>query len=248
MIYGSVISTSTYGEGGNGMNIFTNSFGTMLLQQEDTHRHRGLREMLCETLFKKGIRDMKVLDAINSIPRHLFLDRAFMESAYEDKAFQIGEGQTISQPYTVAYQSELLEVKKGDKILEIGTGSGYQAAVLSKLGAKVYSIERQKKLFDKTKKLLDKLGILGVRMFYGDGFEGKPPFAPYDKIIITAAAPEIPEKLLTQLKVGGYLVIPFGEGKVQTMLRITKRGETDYATEELEQFKFVPMLKGKAWG
>ena len=214
---------------------------------EDNYRHKGLRKQLVNLLKEKGITNENVLRAINHLPRHQFLDPAFLESAYEDKAFQIGEGQTISQPYTVAYQSQLMEIERGDKILEVGTGSGYQASVLALMGAKVYTIERQKKLFDKTKKLIDALGITGIRMFYGDGFEGKPAYAPYDKILITAAAPEIPQKLLEQLKIGGFLVVPFGEGTVQTMLRITKQSDTEYDTEEFDQFRFVPMLKGKSW-
>ncbi|MDX2002621.1 MAG: protein-L-isoaspartate(D-aspartate) O-methyltransferase [Chitinophagales bacterium] len=211
----------------------------------DTYRHQGLRLKLAESIRKKGITDEAVLKAIETLPRHYFLDKAFLESAYEDKAFQIGEGQTISQPYTVAYQTQLLQVKKRDKVLEIGTGSGYQASILSAMGARVYTIERQKKLFDKTQLLLEKMRVANVKMFYGDGFEGKEAFAPYDKILITAAAPEIPKKLLQQLKIGGVMVLPFGVGAVQTMLRITKVSETEFEKEEFEDFKFVPMLKGK---
>lgn len=216
-------------------------------RREDTYRHKGLRKRLVEVLREKGITDEKVLSAINQLPRHWFLDAAFLESAYEDKAFQIGQGQTISQPFTVAYQSQLLDLKPREKVLEIGTGSGYQACVLSILGARVFSIERQRKLFDKTQKLLDELRYPNIRMFYGDGFEGKPAYAPYDKVIITAAAPEIPAKLLDQLKIGGQMVIPYGEGSDQVMLRLTKTSEKEVEQETFENFRFVPMLKGKAW-
>lgn len=212
---------------------------------EDSYRYKGLRKKLVDLLERKGITDKTVLEAINSLPRHYFLDKAFVEAAYEDKAFQIGEGQTISQPYTVAYQTQLLEINKRDKVLEIGTGSGYQACILSLVGAKVFTIERQKKLYDRTTKLVAKIGLPNIKMFFGDGFEGKPSFAPYDRILITAAAPEIPNKLLDQLKVGGMMVIPLGEGAVQRMLRITKVGEREFEKEEFEDFKFVPMLKGK---
>lgn len=214
---------------------------------EDTYRHKGMRNKLVEIIREKGITDEKVLDALSKLPRHYFFDSAFMEQAYEDKAFQIGEGQTISQPYTVAYQSQLLEVKPREKILEVGTGSGFQACVLSMLGAKVFTIERHKKLNERAKALLEAMHISNIKFFYGDGFEGLPSFAPFDKVLITAAAPEVPNKLLVQLKVGGMLVMPYGKGEVQKMQRITKVAENQFEQEEFENFKFVPMLKGKVW-
>lgn len=218
------------------------------MELTDTYKQKGERAQLVKLLKTKGIKDPNVLSAINKVPRHLFIpDNAFYHRAYEDTAFPIDAGQTISQPYTVAFQSELLEAKPKDKILEIGTGSGYQSAILSVMGAKVFTIERQKKLYDQTKKLLEKLLFRNIRMFYGDGFEGKPAYAPYDKILITAAAPELPKKLMQQLKVGGYLVIPFGEGDTQTMMRFTKVSEKEFEQEEFDKFRFVPMLKGKAW-
>lgn len=202
---------------------------------------------MVEIIQEKGITDEKVLDAISKLPRHFFFDSAFMEQAYEDKAFQIGEGQTISQPYTVAYQSQLLEVKEREKILEVGTGSGYQACILSMLGAKVFTIERHKKLNERAKALLEAMRISSIKFFYGDGFEGLPSFAPFDKVLITAAAPEVPAKLLAQLKVGGMLVMPYGKGEVQKMQRITKTADNQFEQEEFDNFKFVPMLKGKVW-
>lgn len=205
------------------------------------------RKELVDVVRSKGIKDEKVLDAIMKIERHKFIpDTALHIHAYEDKAFPIGAGQTISQPYTVAFQTELLEVKPGDKILEIGTGSGYQAAVLAELGADVYSIERQKTLYDKTMPFLRSLGYTKMKLYYGDGYKGKPVFAPFDKIIVTAAAPEIPKPLLDQLKVGGFLVIPLNndEGN-QDMLRIIKHSETEFETEQFHKFSFVPMLKGE---
>lgn len=217
-----------------------------MIKLEDTYRTKGLRNQLVALLADKGIKDIKVLEAINKLPRHYFLDPAFMETAYEDKAFQIGQGQTISQPYTVAYQTELLQIQKRDKVLEIGTGSGYQACILSIMGARVYTIERQKKLHDKTTDLIAALNLPNIRQFYGDGFEGKPPYAPFDKIIITAAAPEIPPKLLEQLKLGGIMVLPYGEGADQVMLRLHKVSEREIETETFDNFRFVPMLKGLA--
>tara|TARA_B110000037_G_scaffold214128_1_gene269566 strand:+ start:1414 stop:2076 length:663 start_codon:yes stop_codon:yes gene_type:complete len=212
--------------------------------------HRRRKELV-ELLERKGISDEKVLEAIGIIPRHNFIpDTALHIHAYENKAFPIGADQTISHPYTVAFQSEILEIKKGDKILEIGTGSGYQAAVLAELGAKVYSIERQKKLYDRTAPFLRSLGYK-MHLYYGDGFLGKPVFAPYDKIIITAAAPEIPKALLKQLKVGGYLIIPLdNEEGTQDMLRIIKYYDEEtnkyhYETQQYKTFSFVPMLKGE---
>lgn len=213
---------------------------------KDDFKHRGLRRQLVEIVREKGIKDEAVLKAIDAIPRHLFIDDAFLDYAYKDTAFQIGAGQTISQPYTVAYQSELLQVKKGDKILEIGTGSGYQTAVLIQLGAKVFSIERQKSLFDKTKILLPKLGY-NPKLYYGDGYKGLPNYAPFDKIIVTAGAPVIPEALKEQLKPGGILVIPLGSGGTQMMTILTKTSENTYETTELKQFRFVPLLEDKQW-
>lgn len=212
----------------------------------DTFRHKGMRKKLVDTIKRKGIRDARILEAVDQIPRHRFLDSSFLEFAYEDKPFPIGSGQTISQPYTVAFQTELLEVKQGDKVLEIGTGSGYQAAILAELGAKVFSIERQKKLYLKTKSFLPTIGYLQIKCFYGDGYKGLPAFAPYDKIIITAAAPEIPQALVDQLKPGGYFVIPLGEGDVQTMLRIEKQDDGSLVQEKFGAFRFVPLLKDKA--
>src|SRR6478736_6510959 len=189
---------------------------------EDTYRHKGLRKKLADTLRKKGISDERVLEAINTIPRHFFLDTAFDEIAYEDRAFPIAQKQTISQPYTVAYQTQLLEVKPFEKVLEIGTGSAYQCCVLAEMGAQVFTIERQKALFDFVKTFPFKSKYHGIKFFYGDGFEGLPTYAPFDKVLITAAAPFIPEKLIQQLKVGGKMVIPVGEGAVQRMKRVTK--------------------------
>lgn len=211
----------------------------------DTYLHKGMRKKLVESIAKRGITNKEVLEAINRVPRHLyFFDSVFLEKAYEDKAFPIGEEQTISQPYTVAYQSSLLEIKKGEKILEVGTGSGYQASVLAELGAKVFTIERQKKLYEKTKPMLSDFGYSSIKCFYGDGFAGLPTFAPFDKIVVTAAAPFIPEQLIKQLKVGGWLVIPVGEG-VQKMKRITRITSGDWTEEVFDNFKFVPMLTGK---
>ncbi len=213
---------------------------------EDTYQHKGLRKKLVDFLRNdKGITDEKVLNAINAIPRHFFLDSAFDKIAYEDRAFPIGEDQTISQPFTVAYQSQLLQIKRGDKVLEIGTGSIYQATVLAELGARVYTIERQKKLYEKNKGYYFKLKYPNIKFFYGDGFEGLPTFAPFDKVIITAAAPFIPPKLVAQMKVGGMMVIPVDEGDVQRMLRLTKQADGTIMEETFEHFSFVPMLAGK---
>ena len=212
----------------------------------DNYKHKGLRKKLIELLREKGIENERVLDAINAVPRHLFMDNAFINFAYKDQAFPIGADQTISQPYTVAFQSQLLEVKGGEKVLEIGTGSGYQAAVLLELGVKVFSIERHRSLHKKSKQKLEELGYKG-RFFFGDGFEGLPTFAPFDRIIITAAAPRIPEKLIEQLKVGGYLVIPLGKGESQQMLRLHKKAEGEIVEERFGQFSFVPMLENKSF-
>ena len=212
---------------------------------EDTYRHKGLRKKLIDLLRSKGITDENVLTAMNNIPRHFFLDSAFDEIAYEDRAFPISEGQTISQPYTVAYQTQLLQVKPFEKILEIGTGSVYQATVLAEMGAQVFTIERQKALFEKTKKFILKPKYPNIKFFYGDGFEGLPTFAPFDKVIITAAAPFIPPKLLQQMKVGGKMVIPVNEGQHQRMLRITKHEDGSNTEEAFDNFSFVPMLTGR---
>lgn len=208
---------------------------------EDSYRHKGLRKQLVENIRTKGIADERVLSAIEKIPRHLFLDSSFLEFAYQDKPFPIGSGQTISQPYTVAFQSELLLVKKGMKVLEIGTGSGYQACVLAEIGARVFSIERQRKLFLRTRDFISKIGY-PVKVFLGDGYEGLPSFAPFDRILITAAAPEIPQPLIDQLKPEGILVIPFGKDDLQQMLRITKNADGTLTTEKHGAFRFVPLL------
>lgn len=198
-----------------------------------------------DTLREKGITDERVLEAMNNIPRHFFLDTAFDNIAYEDKAFPIAENQTISQPYTVAYQTQLLQVKPQEKVLEIGTGSTYQATVLAEMGAKVFTIERQKKLFEKTKNYIFKSKYPNLKFFYGDGFEGLPTFAPFDKVIITAAAPFIPPKLIDQLKPGGKMVVPVDEDHHQRMLRITKNDDGSTSEEAFQNFSFVPMLSGK---
>jgi len=212
---------------------------------EDTYRHKGLRKKLIDVLRDKGITDENVLKAINTIPRHYFLDSAFDEIAYEDRAFPIAAEQTISQPYTVAYQTQLLQIKPFDKVLEIGTGSIYQATVLVEMGAKVFTIERQKELFDKTKHFIFKKEYPNLKFFYGDGYEGLPTYGPFDKIIITAAAPFIPPKLIEQLKVGGFMVVPVDEGAHQRMVRLTKIAVGGYTEETFENFSFVPMLTGK---
>ncbi|MBK7560764.1 MAG: protein-L-isoaspartate(D-aspartate) O-methyltransferase [Chitinophagaceae bacterium] len=213
---------------------------------EDTYRHKGLRKKLVQGIHAKGITDDRVLDAVLEVPRHFFLDSAFDEKAYEDRAFPIGEGQTISQPYTVAYQSQLLEIKPFDKVLEIGTGSAYQAVVLAEMGVQVYTIERQKKLFESNKQFPFLKKYNSIKFFYGDGYEGLPTYAPFDKIIITAAAPEIPQKLIEQLKPGGMMVIPLGAGDLQQMLRITKLENGSLKEEMFDHFSFVPMLGGKS--
>ena len=211
---------------------------------EDNYRHKGLRKQLVEQLRTKGITDEAVLSALNEVPRHVFLDSSFVELAYQDKAFPIGSGQTISQPSTVAFQTQLLSLEKGMKVLEIGTGSGYQACVLAAMGAKVFSIERQRNLYFKTKEILERLPFR-VKTFLGDGFEGLPTYAPFDRVIITAGAPSIPEELIRQMKDGGIMVIPMdnAEGEGQTMLRITKMEDGTLKKEEFGDFKFVPMLK-----
>lgn len=200
---------------------------------------------MVDTVRSKGITDEKILTAIENIPRHFFLDSAFDEVAYEDKAFPIDAGQTISQPYTVAYQTQLLEVKPFEKVLEIGTGSAYQACVLAEMGAKVFTIERQKKLFDSNKNFLFLKKYHNIKFFYGDGYEGLPTYAPFDKVLITAAAPIVPVKLITQLKPGGMMVIPFGGGDVQVMKRLIKQQDGSIKEEVYDRFSFVPMLQGK---
>ncbi len=210
----------------------------------DSHRHKGLRQQLVNELKSKGIKDEKILDAFLNIPRHFFLEKTFADWAYKDVAFPIDADQTISQPYTVAIQTALLDVKKGETILEIGTGSGFQACVLYYLGAKVYTIERQKKLFDKTENFLHSIGYGNIRTLFGDGYEGAPRFGPFDKILLTAGAVEIPEKLIAQLKTGGIMVIPLGEGDLQTMLKITKNEDGSLTKEKFGHYRFVPFLKG----
>ena len=211
---------------------------------EDNYRHKGLRKQLVDLLRSKGISDDAVLAAINEVPRHVFLDSSFVELAYQDQAFPIGSGQTISQPHTVAFQTQLLQIEKGMKVLEIGTGSGYQACVLAAMGAKVFSIERQRNLYFKTKKILEQLPFR-VKTFLGDGFEGLPTYAPFDRVIITAGAPDIPEALIAQMKAGAIMVIPMDNpnGDGQTMLRIMKLEDGTLKKEEFGDFKFVPMLK-----
>jgi len=213
---------------------------------KDTAKHQGLRNQLVSTLQQKGITDLRVLDAIKKIPRHLFLQSGFQDFAYQDKAFPIDAGQTISQPYTVAFQTQLLEIKKDHKVLEIGTGSGYQTAVLCLMGAKVYSVERQSELFKKTAALLPKLGIRPKHLTFGDGYKGLPTYGPFDSIIVTAAAPNIPQPLMAQLKIGGRLVIPVGEtDKVQIMTLLIRKNETQFEKHELGEFRFVPLLEDK---
>ena len=212
------------------------------MESNDTIRHQALRKRLADGLKIKGIRDERVLEAIRKIPRHLFMDSGFINFAYKDQAFPIGAGQTISQPYTVAFQSQLLQIEKNDKVLEVGTGSGYQAAVLCEIGATVYTIERQKELYNKVHKFLPSIGY-SLACFFGDGYSGLPAFAPFDKIIVTAGATEIPLALKQQLKIGGRMVIPVGNNN-QEMYVIIRVGENDYKNEKHGKFMFVPLLKG----
>ena len=209
---------------------------------QDTYKHKGMRKQLIDQLRKKGITDERVLTAFDAIPRHFFLDLAFEQQAYSDVAFQIGSGQTISQPYTVAFQTSILELKKGEKVLEIGTGSGFQSCILCAMGMKVFSIERQKELHIKAKKIIDYFGFT-PKLFFGDGYEGKKTFAPFDKILVTCGAPFVPEKLVQQLKIGGMMVIPVGDLDIQEMHRITKISDTEYKEEVFGNFSFVPMLE-----
>jgi len=213
------------------------------MELQDTFKHKGLRKQLVETIIAKGITNKEVIEAIGKIKRHLFVESYLQEAAYQDRALPIPAGQTISQPFTVAFQTELLQIKKGDKVLEVGTGSGYQTAVLLEVGAKVYTIERVKELYVKVRTLLEKMGYK-ANFFYGDGYEGKPTYGPFDKILITAGAPYIPENLLLQLKVGGILVAPIGEGDLQIMTEIVKVSENDFLKRTHGNFAFVPMLKG----
>jgi len=213
------------------------------MEFQDTMRLQGLRKRLVEGLRIKGIKDDKVLAAIGQVPRHLFMDHSFIQFAYKDQAFPIGSGQTISQPFTVAIQTMLLQVERYDKVLEIGTGSGYQAAVLIEMGATVYTIERQRELYLKSQSLLPQIGY-NPKFFFGDGYKGLPTYGPFDKIIITAGAPVIPEDLLAQLKVGGRMVIPMGPREKQTMYVLVKTSDTEYYKEGHGTFVFVPMLKG----
>jgi protein-L-isoaspartate(D-aspartate) O-methyltransferase len=214
---------------------------------QDLPKHKGLRKKLVDRLREKGISDEQVLEIIGRVPRHLFyFDSTFVEKAYEDIAFQIGDGQTISHPYTVALQTQILDIQKGDKVLEIGTGSGYQTAVLAGLGARVFSVERQKNLFDKTREMLKEMKC-DAKVFYGDGYKGLPLYAPFDKIIVTCGAPELPPLLLPQLKTGGILVIPLGH-KEQVMTSFIKLSDNECHKEEFGDFRFVPMLQNKTKG
>ncbi len=212
---------------------------------EDSYRHKGLRRQLVDSIRQKGITDERVLEAMLQIPRHFFMDSALDKIAYEDRAFPIGESQTISQPYTVAYQTQLLDLRPHEKVLEIGTGSAYQSCVLAEMGVQVYTIERQKKLFEERKQQPYLKKYLSLKFFYGDGFEGLPTYAPFDKVIVTAAAPFIPPKLIAQMKTGGKMVIPVGEGQVQQMLRLTKQADGQMADEIFDNFSFVPMIGGR---
>ena len=209
---------------------------------KDTYKHKGMRRQLVDELRSKGIQDERILEAFNAIPRHFFLDLAFTEQAYSNMPFQIGAGQTISHPYTVAFQTQLLGVKKGDKILEIGTGSGFQTCILCELGAKVYSIERQKELYMKVKNIIHHFNF-NPRLSYGDGYKGLPTFAPFDHILVTCGAPFIPPALVEQLKIGGKLIIPLGEGNIQKMVVLTRTSEDSEDIVDYGDFSFVPMLE-----
>ncbi len=211
---------------------------------KDTYRHKGLRKKLIDSLRVRGVKNEQILEVMNTIPRHFFLEKAFEEWAYQDKAFPIDCDQTISQPYTVAFQTMLLEVKQREKVMEIGTGSGYQSSVLAALGARVYSIERQEPLYKKAKKFLPLIGFPNIRLFFRDGYKGLAEFAPFDKILVTAGATKVPELLKQQLKIGGIMVIPVGPDKVQEMLKITRISEIKFKTVSYGDFKFVPFAEG----
>jgi len=215
----------------------------LLQKMQDTYRHKGLRKILAEELRQKGITDQRVLDAINTVPRHFFMDSGFINFAYKDSAFPIGAGQTISQPYTVAFQTQLLDIQPMEKVLEIGTGSGYQTAILLEMGAKVFTIERQKELYLKAKAQLEAIGY-HPHFFYGDGYLGMPSYGSYSKIIITAGAPEIPQALVEQLQVGGKLIAPVGDTQKQVMTLVEKVSETETVITQHGNFIFVPLLKG----
>ncbi len=210
----------------------------------DSYKHKGLRKRLIEGIRRKGITNENVLNAVMKVPRHFFMAKGFEERAYQDNAFPIAADQTISQPYTVAVQTSLLDVQKGEKVLEIGTGSGYQAAILLELGANLFTIERQRELYKSSQLLLKKLGYFPFS-YFGDGYKGLPTYAPFNKILITAGAPEIPQELLKQLKIGGILVAPIGPSGSQDMLKVTKISENEFQEESFGKFVFVPMLKGK---
>jgi protein-L-isoaspartate(D-aspartate) O-methyltransferase len=217
------------------------------MRLEDSYKHRGMRRQLIKTLISKGIKDPAVLNAIGNVPRHYFFDQAFLEHAYQDKAFPIGEGQTISQPYTVAVQTELLKVKSGDKVLEVGTGSGYQCCVLLEIGADVFTIEFNRRLFQEARSFLKQLGYR-AHFKHGDGTLGWPTFAPYDKIIVTAGAPYVPDALKDQLKPGGTLVIPVGDTETQKMIRLIKDNNSNFTEEEHDYYRFVPLIGKDGWG
>ena len=223
--------------------LITNSLNHQHIVQ-DNYRHKGLRRQLIEEIRAKGIKDERVLTAMGTLPRHYFLDKAFEEWAYADKPFPIGNEQTISQPFTVAYMTSLLDVQKNDRILEIGTGSGYQAAILTMLGARVYTVERQEELHKNAKELLKKLGLNNIRCFFSDGTIGLPEYAPYNKIIVTAGILSVPDSLRQQLSIGGVMVIPVGGEEGQRMQHIERIDETQYKVKELEKFRFVPFLSG----
>ncbi|HXH98679.1 MAG TPA: protein-L-isoaspartate(D-aspartate) O-methyltransferase [Sphingobacteriaceae bacterium] len=218
----------------------------MAFKYIDNYREKGGRKKLVEILKEKGIDDNRVLQAISKVPRHYFFDETFWNQAYKDIAFPIGEGQTISQPYTVAYQTQLLHITSGEKVLEIGTGSGYQTCILHELGAIVYTIERQEKLYERAKTFLSRMGY-DCKHFLGDGSKGIPKYAPYDKIIVTAGAPLVPEVLLKQLKIGGLIVIPVGNEHLQKMVTVLRVSENDYEKIELDTFRFVPLVGDQAW-
>ena len=214
---------------------------------EDSYKHQGMRRRLIQKLREKGIESEKVLGVMGKIPRHIFFENAFLEHAYQDKAFPIGHGQTISQPYTVAFQSQLLKIEEGDKVLEIGTGSGYQAMVLHDLGAKLYTIEYQEPLYERTRHFLPQLGYKKIHFFYGDGSKGLAAHAPFNKIIVTAGAPTVPNSLVAQLTIGGCLVIPVGDNSTQQMLRLTKTSERKISKEIFSNFSFVPLKGDEGW-